>query len=176
MVALEIERLLTNAGEVVETVGLLDTWMPRRGGAGGTVATPATDRADVRPARTRGRALVMNHVTRVLRSEVRLTRRVSKRVHALLAGVVPFPGQAQFDAFFDMGVMVGDRYRLRPTHAPAVLVLAENNPDDPRAWADILRGPVHRIDLPCEHTSVLREPHVAVLAAALNPELPRPVK
>jgi thioesterase domain-containing protein len=94
--------------------------------------------------------------------------RVARRLRALAAGVVRFDGQRHFDAFFDQGVMVSGRYRLRPYAGPTLMVFAVNNPNGPAEWEPLLTGPHRYLHVRSEHTSLLRDPHVAAVAAAVG--------
>jgi acyl-coenzyme A synthetase/AMP-(fatty) acid ligase/thioesterase domain-containing protein/acyl carrier protein len=177
LVALEIARLLADAGETVDLVGLVDTYLPRS--ASVPPLTSFTRMAE-RPGRSttlrRGRAAAGRRVARLLPGGIAPDGLLSlelwsRRLHASFAGVIPFSGQRQFDAFFDHGVIASRRYQVQPYNGRTVLVLADGNPDGPAPWSRLLTGQHEFFTLPSEHSSVLREPYVSELAALLHAAL-----
>ncbi len=171
LVAMELAHRLTAAGEPVDLVAVLDTYLPRSSGVlpvplGATPselsADPLSDRR-ARPGPWR-RRLSPGGVP-VWQD---LPFRVSRRLRALTAGVVRFDGQRHFDAFFDQGVMVSGRYRLRAYAGPTLMVFAVNNPNGPAEWEPLLTGPHRYLHVRSEHTSLLRDPHVAAVAASVG--------
>ena len=171
LVALEIARVLTDAGESVDFVGLLDTYLPR---SSGQQPTPTFEPMVQRPstkAFDKARDFAQAQVRRVLPDGLPALRQWNRQARAYLAGAVPFSGQRQFDAFFDHGAITSRRYQVRPYAGRTMLVLADNNPDGPDAWRALLTGPHEFRTLACEHSSLLRDPHAASLATMLNAEL-----
>jgi thioesterase domain-containing protein len=172
LVALEIARVLTDAGETVDFVGLLDTYLPRSSGKQPTMNfEPMVERPSAATAVDKARDFAQAQVHRVLPDGLPALRQWNRQARAYLAGVVPFSGQRQFDAFFDHGAITSRRYHLRPYAGRTMLVLADNNPDGPDAWRALLTGPHEFVNLACEHSSLLRDPHAATLATILNAEL-----
>lgn len=168
LVALEIARVLTDAGERVDFVGLLDTYLPRSAGLQPTpIFESMVDRPSAPTLLRLGRQLVNPVIHRLLPDGLPALRQWSRQGRAYLAGMVPFSGQRQFDAFFDQGIITSRRFKLRPYAGRALVVLADNNPDGPDAWKPFLTGPHEFINLRSEHTSLLREPYAAELAAIL---------
>lgn len=197
LVALEAARQLEQAGESVQHVTLLDTYQPAT--SLGELAPSAPSRPSLTPApragtsppprgvnraalRLRGRELVSGITAPVrTRIEARLVgvlpdglpqlEQLGDRVRARLAGVVPFSGQRQFDAFFDHSGLVARRYALRPLTTPVLLVLGDNNPDGADAWAPLLTGNHRVVEIHAEHSSLMREPHAATVGELITAEL-----
>jgi len=71
---------------------------------------------------------------------------------------------------FDHAEMIVRRHTPTPFHGRSTFVLAEDNPDVER-WSSVLRGDNRTVHIQAEHTSLLREPHVAELAAELRAAL-----
>jgi hypothetical protein len=94
-----------------------------------------------------------------------------RHARSYAAGMVPFSGQRQFDAFFDHGNLAMRRYQIQPYGHRALVVIADGNPDGPDSWAPRLTGPTNFVELPAEHSSLLREPWAAQLAQVLDGEL-----
>ncbi|WP_176708986.1 AMP-binding protein [Curtobacterium flaccumfaciens] len=168
LVALEIARLLTESGEQVEHVVLLDTYLPRT----------KSEQARLHFGRMEPRDQPNTAVRAVQRGLDRAVRRVlpagvpygalfAKRLRAYTAGVLRHGGQKDFDAFFDQAEIVTRRHHPTPFHGRATYVLADANPDA-AGWSALLRGPTEMVRIASEHTSLLREPHVAELAVALR--------
>lgn len=168
LVALEVARLLEENGEHVEHLALLDTYLPR---TKSEQARLLFSRMEPRPSR--------NPTVRAFRSGVdRVARRImpagvpygalaAKRFRAYTAGVLRFGGQDDFDAFFDQAEIVTRRHHPTPFGGRSTYVLADANPDAD-GWSRYLVGASETVRMACEHTSLLREPHVAELAAALR--------
>ncbi|MEO5834272.1 MAG: non-ribosomal peptide synthetase [Nakamurella sp.] len=181
LVALELARTLTAAGETVDLVTVLDTYLPRSSGVMPVTATPAPTRDT--PPRGAGETTSRRLCRRLSAAGGRwlapggtplrqdLTFRVVRRLRAVTAGVVQFAGQRHFDAFFDQGVMISGRYELRPYQGCTLMIFAENNPNGPAEWEPLLPGPHRFLTVRSEHTSMLRDPHVAEVATAVRDAL-----
>ncbi|ROP60482.1 alpha/beta fold hydrolase [Curtobacterium sp. PhB115] len=168
LVALEVARLLTESGEQVEHVVLLDTYLPRTKSElarlhFGRMAPREQSKTVVRTLQ-RG---VDRAVRRVLPAGVPYGDLFVKRLRAYSAGVLRHGGQKDFDAFFDQAEIVTRRHAPTPFHGRATYVLADANPDA-EGWSALLRGPTETVRIAAEHTSLLREPHVADLATSLR--------
>jgi amino acid adenylation domain-containing protein len=169
LIALEIARRLAEAGERVDLVGLLDTYLPESG----NLVPPGMAVGDQPPASGSMRLLGNTtgaRVRRVLTEGLPGLDRWKHYARVRLAGVVQFSGQNQYDAFFTHAGRVGSRYRVRPYAGRALLVLAGSNPDGPKRWARYLTGPTRVVDLPAEHGSLVREPYATRIAALLHNE------
>ena len=178
LVALEVARQFDQAGESVRHVTLLDTYLPSS--SAGAVLAPRADVPDDLPVaapplwrRGLGAAgdVVRSRVQTVLPHGLPELDQLGERVRARLAGVVPFEGQRQFDAFFDNSGLVARRYHLRPTSTPVLLVLGDDNPDGPDAWTSLLTGPHRIVEIAAEHSSLMREPHATDIGALITAEL-----
>lgn len=168
LVALEIARLLTESGEQVEHLALLDTYLPRTGSDTarlhfGRLGPREHRNPTVRAVRQR----VDGALRRVLPSGTSWGDHVAKRLRAYTAGVLRHGGQRHFDAFFDQAELVTRRHHPTPFHGRATYVLADANPDA-AGWSALLRGETETVRIAAEHSSLLREPHVADLATALR--------
>ncbi|OII05434.1 non-ribosomal peptide synthetase [Curtobacterium sp. MCBA15_008] len=169
LVAVEMAALLTAAGQQVSRVVLLDTYLPEQ----------AADQADVvefgeldlgRARSGRGLGLARAVVDRTSAFRKRVVApfgEVGRHARAYGAGVVRWQGQRQFRAFFDHALVVSRGYRPPAFDGPVTLVIADGNETGSARWAPFLRGEVDEVRMHCEHSSVLREPHVEELAAAL---------
>ena len=171
LVALEIARMLTEAGERVQHVALLDTYLPHT----------RAEQARIDFGRLRPQPPSNSTVRVVRRGLDRLVRRVlpagvpygdkaAKRFRAYTAGVLRFGGQKDFDAFFDQAAVSSRRYRPTPFTGPTTYVIADENPDAD-GWSSLLQGDNRTVRIAAEHTSLLREPHVAELAPVLRDAL-----
>lgn len=85
-----------------------------------------------------------------------------------LTGLVVMPGLDQFDAFFSHGRVLERFYRPKPWGGRALVYRAMHNPDPPEAWSTYLTGDHEYQDVPTEHFSMLREPHIIKIAAEIS--------
>ncbi|PWJ54022.1 Acyl-CoA synthetase (AMP-forming)/AMP-acid ligase II [Quadrisphaera granulorum] len=163
LVALEVARLLTMAGEQVVSVTLLDTYAPRgpravlRGQLPGGIPVPAIDggpRVDV-GQRWGGRIAAVTALASTL---------------GVRRGALDAP---QLEA---LAVRTSQLHRRRPWSGRTLVFRSHLNPDGPCAWDGLLTGEVVTQTLPATHASVLRPPHVARVAAALAAEAETAVK
>ncbi|WFR66473.1 alpha/beta fold hydrolase [Curtobacterium flaccumfaciens] len=168
LVALEVARLLTHSGEHVEHVALLDTYLPRSKSEQARLHFGRIEpREHPNPAVRRLQRGVDRAAKRVLPAGVPYGEQFLKRLRAYGAGVLRFGGQKDFDALFDQAEIVTRRHTPTPFHGRATYVLADENPDA-AGWEALLRGPTETVRIASEHSSLLREPHVAHLATALR--------
>jgi thioesterase domain-containing protein len=174
LVALEIARLLVEAGQTVELVGLLDTYLPHTASA---LPAPSFEPMTKRPSASMPfqgvRKALQKQALRVLPDGLPALQAWGRQARARLAGVVTYPGQLQFDALFDHGKLAARRYEVKPYGGRVFLVLADENPDGPEGWHGLLTGSHEFFRIPSEHTSLLREPHATALAALVQSELDR---
>ncbi|MFZ7087692.1 alpha/beta fold hydrolase [Curtobacterium sp. RRHDQ10] len=168
LVALEIARMLTEAGEQVEHVVLLDTYLPRTTAQQGAMEFARLPQQDATTPAARLRRGLDRQFRRVLPGGAAQFRRVGRRLRAYGAGVVQFDGQKQFDAFFDQAVLMSKRFRVPQYDGRVTFVQADGNPDGREAWTPYLVGDMRWPRLASEHSSLLREPHVTELAAVLR--------
>ncbi|MBO9041199.1 alpha/beta fold hydrolase [Curtobacterium flaccumfaciens] len=168
LIALEIARLLTESGEQVEHVALLDTYLPRTGAEGVRQQFGRLEPREHRnPAVRAAGERLAGAVRRVMPTGMSWGDHVAKRMRAYSAGVLRHGGQKDFDAFFDQAELVTRRHHPTPFHGRATYVLADANPDA-AGWSALLRGRTETVRIAAEHSSLLREPHVADLATALR--------
>ncbi len=175
LVALEVARLLEENGEHVEHLALLDTYLPR---TKSEQARLLFSRMEPRPPRNPAfhafRAGVDRVAKRIMPAGVPYGALAAKRFRAYTAGVLRFGGQDDFDAFFDQAEIVTRRHHPTPFGGRSTYVLADANPDAD-GWHRYLVGDSQTVRMACEHTSLLREPHVAELAATLRAAFDAPV-
>ncbi|WP_423923843.1 alpha/beta fold hydrolase [Frigoribacterium sp. 2-23] len=175
LVALEIADQLVAGGQEVELVTLLDTFLPRS-----AEEMPQLEFAKLAPrapsaapsplARVAGgiAGVVRKPVERLLPDGLPAVGQLGERVRARMAGVIPFDGQRQFDAFFDHATLAGRKYRIKPYAGRVLFLFAEGNPDGADAWRRLVTGRIDFVEIAAEHSSVLREPHATELAAILT--------
>lgn len=168
LVALEVAKLLTEGGEHVEHVAILDTYLPRSSAEQAQLHFGRMEPAPIRnPALRAVKSGLDRMVKRLLPAGVPVGEEFAKRVRAYGAGVLRYGGQKDFDALFDQASIVTRRHTPTPYAGAATFVLADGNPDVD-GWGDVLRGETSTVRIESEHSSLLREPHVAELAAALR--------
>ncbi|MET0990073.1 MAG: alpha/beta fold hydrolase [Glaciihabitans sp.] len=174
LVALEIVKQLTRAGEVVEMVTLLDTYLPLSSSkAFAPPAPPVADRIRPSSALEQGKHFVARQLKRVLPYGLPEPDQWSRHIRARAAGVVRFKGRKQYLAIFDHTSLVSRKYSLAPYDGRVLLVLADGNPDGEEAWHDLLVGSREIVRVRSEHSALLREPHATEVATAIQAELDR---
>lgn len=181
LVALEIASRLRAAGEEVALLALLDTFPPTTTATRADLAFPSLTAHEPEPAASGVlgrvpsaiRAAVDRRVEIVLPDGLPAARQLGERVRARVVGPLRFRGQRQFDAFFDQAGLAARRYRLRPYTGRVLFVVADGNDGAERDWRPVLQGPHTFVDLPSEHSSLLREPHATILAGLLRDHLAR---
>ena len=141
LVALEMAQRLVAAGETVELLAVLDSYPP----------DPASQ-----PSPFVGG----------------LPSRIKQAAALVTAGLLP-DVLGNYQRFHLQGVFVGRRYRGRPWAGRTLVVVASNDEDAAvrAAWDRHLRGAWSVLHVPGEHESLLHEPHVGAVAAALSAEL-----
>jgi acyl-coenzyme A synthetase/AMP-(fatty) acid ligase/thioesterase domain-containing protein len=172
LIALEVAHRLRAAGEQVELVGLLDTYLPTNFASQPALSFETMpDRPHKPTVIRRAQERVTKQIERVLPDGLPALSLVTKRVRGHLAGMVPWSGQHQFDAFFDHGTITSRRYVMKPYDGRVAIVLAENNPDGPHSWQPLLTGRREFFEIRSEHTSLLREPHAREVAEMIRAEM-----
>ncbi len=175
LIALEIARVLEQAGEVVELVTLLDTYYPSSlheppSHDFGVIAPVITATSARTTALTSTRDHLQAQVHRILPDGLPRLNLWTRRLRGYLAGVLHHSGQRQFDALFDHGTIVARKYRLAPYSGRSFVVFANDNPDRD-LWRNALRVRGKFVDIASEHSSMLREPHAREVADLLQTEL-----
>jgi len=165
IVALEMAAMLTAAGQEVTRVVLLDTYLPDQ-------AAEQVDAVEFGVLDTRRHHARPGRVDAFRQRVVAPFGQLGRRVRAYGAGVFRWSGQRQFRAFFDHALIVSRGHRPSRYEGAVTLVVADGNEFGAQRWAPFLAGEVDEVRMHCEHNSVLREPHVAALAAALAERLP----
>jgi acyl-coenzyme A synthetase/AMP-(fatty) acid ligase/thioesterase domain-containing protein/acyl carrier protein len=172
LVALEIARQLTRAGETVEMVTLLDTYLPLSASKVPLQTTTPEREGAATPVRV-GTNVLRRQIARVLPYGLPEAAEWTRHARARVAGVVRFRGEKQFDALFDYTSLVSRKYTMTPYDGRVLLVLADENPDGADAWRDLLTGSHDIVQVRSEHTSLIREPHATEVAAIIQAELDR---
>ena len=166
LVAMEIARQLTAAGEEVESLVILDTFLPRNVWTADTAQVPGSrpEGVSLRKPLAIPRALKR----RFLPYGLPRGENVGRQVRAYLGGMVQFDGQLQYDSFLDRATLLGRKYWLRPYAGKTVVILTDDNPNGREAWDPFLSGEHEYLHMATAHTQLLREPHVAELAEHLR--------
>ncbi|WP_049942556.1 alpha/beta fold hydrolase [Gordonia sp. KTR9] len=172
-VAMEVAARLTDAGErcdpvVVldslfdpalarrvrgEKIGILDRLRARRGD---TQDTALPDRTGDDPAPAREPL------------PQRVVKEVVLAVLVRTAGMVQLPTPVQWVVFFRLGTRMIRRYRPRDYDGPVGVIRARTNPDDPDLWQRMSSGEVTFHDVTGDHISMIRAPHAADTARAID--------
>lgn len=89
------------------------------------------------------------------------------------AGILPVGEQGPYWRFHRQGIAMQRRYSPRAYSGRTLIVIAADDPDaeNRQRWAAHLDGPWTMRPIPGDHTSILRAPHVAALAAVVNEAL-----
>ncbi|WIB78703.1 non-ribosomal peptide synthetase [Curtobacterium sp. MCPF17_002] len=169
LVAVEMAALLTAAGHEVRRVVLLDTYLPEHAAEqADSVEFGELDLGSSGRSARGGVGRAVLERTSAFRSRVvGPFGQVGRHARAYGAGMFRWDGQRQFRAFFDHALVVSRGYRPPTFDGPVTIVVADGNEMGVERWKPFLPGTVDEVRLHCEHNSVLREPHVEELAAAL---------
>ncbi|WP_420370400.1 alpha/beta fold hydrolase [Curtobacterium sp. L1-20] len=169
LVAIEMAALLTAAGHEVRRVVLLDTYLPEHAAEqAGSVEFGELDLGGAhRPARSGVVQAIADRTSAFRKRVVAPFGEVGRHARAYGAGMFRWDGQRQFRAFFDHALVVSRGWKPPTYDGPVTLVVADGNEMAGARWAPFLHGDVDEVRMHCEHNSVLREPHVEELAAAL---------
>jgi thioesterase domain-containing protein/acyl carrier protein len=182
LVAFEMARQLRAAGHAVPFLGLLDTHVPRY-----PMGTPRRDwvywlrqRSDYHLGNLsaldlKGKlAYVGGRVRHQASRALLLTRRFLRRLGVwLLWGTRWEIGRAYWAA-----QRARMAYRPDPYDGPVTLFRAPNQPkgmtDPSLGWAELARGGLHIIEVGGTHVSMMSEPRLPALGAAVRAALPSP--
>lgn len=148
-IALEAARQLEIEGEKVELVAMLDPWLSPR------VARDA--RKDLPDA------------TVTLQTDEANTFDTwwARQKQLPLAGLLFGGHRRRTLATEEVGMITGYRHRPAPWAGRSLLILSHLNRDDPRLWRRILTGDTDVRVVECDHHSIVREPHIGVVADAI---------
>lgn len=178
LIAMEVAHQLKRSGQEVTLLAMLDPHLPARakqaanGEAAGTLGDEREVAASVR-RRIGSWAMssVMDELRQTLSRRLR-AEELRKMTRVALSGLVQYPGNLQYEVFYDQGCMLARLYSPRPWHGRTLFVRASDNPDPEDAWSDLLPG--HRsASVSAVHHSMINEPHVAQLAQLLREEISR---
>ncbi len=175
-VAFEVAQQLVAKGREVRVLALFDS-----AGPGGRVTVSSRERIAIhlRQLRRGGRAYAAEAARR-LRARLHEygdTARVW--LHRRRGGETP--DDLWMHRFVLANTEAADRYIARPYSGPIVVFHAAgeifDTPEtirDALGWACVADGPIEVVEVPGRHMSMLEEPHVAELAAALRSAMERP--
>ncbi|HVH12001.1 MAG TPA: alpha/beta fold hydrolase [Longimicrobium sp.] len=180
LVAFEMARRLHAAGEAVELLALLDSYAP-------AAAPPADDADDLE--RLAGfmldlglsRAQVTGAAAEVaaLDPDARLRRAwEAARAADLVPGDLPLARFERLWAVYRANAAAAEAYRPSSIPSNLLFLFAEDRPApaarEVAGWAAFTTGSVRSAPVPGDHFTLVREPHVAVLAALLADALAAP--
>ncbi len=100
-------------------------------------------------------------------------QQIALKVLVLTAGLVPLSTSVQWVVFFRLGTEMIRRHRPSPYSGPITVIRARTNTDDPALWGHFTSGRVEFVDVDGDHISVIRPPHVAATARAIDQVLER---
>ena len=190
LVAMDVARQLIEAGETVELTALLDTYLPQSADlmrdeflaaneAGRADEAEGRRADDAAPARRSPGRLVRRILPPSLRETAVFARPLPplrdwpRHFRSRTAGLIVYPGRRQFDAYFDHSIISSRRYKIADFPGRVLLVFADGNPDGREGWSPLLAASPAIVTIASEHTSLLREPHAAELADAIQMEMSR---
>lgn len=162
LVAAEVARQLTAAGEEVEALVILDTYLPRNVWS----EDETQDRAEIlaAPARRTPLSVALGLKKRFVPDGIPRGENIGRQARAYLGGMLQFEGQLQYDSFLDRATLLGRKYVLKPYAGRTVVVMTDDNVNGEGSWDHVLTGEHGYVHMDTEHTQLLREPHVAELA------------
>jgi acyl-coenzyme A synthetase/AMP-(fatty) acid ligase/thioesterase domain-containing protein/acyl carrier protein len=187
LIAMEIAQQLAAAGEEVDMLSIMDTYLPSSLRIGPTEDGPGAAvgaaGADIGAAGAQEHARVYRNrlarfTQRLLpeqRANLTNVATLKKMVQLPLTGVVQFGGLEQFDVFFNHGRLLERFYRPRPWGGRTIVYRSAENPDPENAWSTYLTGSHDIHYVPCEHFYLLREPHVIKISEHFRAEIDRVV-
>ena len=156
VIAMETARLLEQQGEEVSAVICLDTILTGPLSSGGP--TPWT---------------VDTGSTGEVVTDEPVDRKNLWRTRAMLitAGLWRYPTQTQWNLFHDLGRRVALMHRLRPWDGPVHIVMADDNPDDPRWWPSVATSVRSSTRIEGDHNGILQPPYVGRTAELVRDAL-----
>ena len=164
----ELARLLIQNGREVDFVGLLDTYAP-----GGAWQVDQVDRAKFHMINLKGKSLpeILQYIGgSIQRFSIRLRRRGTnaKKIERY----------EQKGQVMDVRTLLTLTYKPEPFEGKVTLFSATSLPiqihgDPMEGWTHIFSGQFEIVPVPGDHSSLLKPPHVAVLAGKIKEQLPR---
>lgn len=103
----------------------------------------------------------------------RVVQEIALNALVLTAGLVPLSTPVQWVVFFRLGTRMIRRHRPSPHSGPITVVKARTNTDDPALWSHFTSGRVEFLDIDGAHISMIRAPHAAATARAIEKILER---
>ena len=158
--ALEVARLLTEAGDVVEQVVLLDPLLLRDildrlpGGPGLPHAAPLF----VRPA------------------NIPIRDRIRYRIRLARAGLKRESTTERWLTFALVASKAMSRHRPKPWAGAATVVVSDDNVADPASWAAVVTGRLTLVHVKSSHNEFVREPAVVAVAEAVENAMGSPIR
>jgi amino acid adenylation domain-containing protein len=185
LIAMEVAHRLEQAGQEVTLLALLDPHLPRRANgsrlvpdgsqppAGPNGPSAAEEKDAGRAVRSRVGPWALQNILSELRQTLlhRLhPTELRKMTRVALSGLIQYPGNLQFQVFYDQGCVIERLYNPRPWPGRTLFLRAQDNPDPEDAWSQLL--PDHRLlRVSAMHMAMLNEPHVAQIAQMLRGEI-----
>ncbi|SNQ48949.1 Thioesterase of type I polyketide synthase or non-ribosomal peptide synthase like protein [Frankia canadensis] len=176
LIALEVARMLRQAGHEVALLAMIDTYLPgtaRLTRSGAIIPTSQIegchpDRPGDVPGPD-GRGPLAANDGPSLGPRV-LADRLRQLVELPLTGLVRFRGTHRYEAFHNQGRILTMTYRPH-TYAGRTVVWLADDHDEIEGWRGVLTGPaaIHRIL--ADHRTVLRQPLLTEIAGGLRAEL-----
>jgi len=151
LIAFEVARMLTAAGEWVPFVMLLDTMVPKSLGGNGRTPEDAEETSPAAPPSLR--------------------RRWQMHLRVAGAGLVDFPPAVRDEVFWERSLRMANRYRPGPWSGRVVQLLAAHNSDDAELWSKVVTGELVVKRVAGGHSSMLRPPFNGQIIDQLNAEL-----
>ncbi|PWW21794.1 amino acid adenylation domain-containing protein [Geodermatophilus normandii] len=160
--ALKVAQLLNRRGRRVPLLTILDTYLPP------AAKQPADGGHDGLP--TPLGVLQARRQMQVGPSQAAGSRRElwQTRARLLAAGVRPYDPGTQGQVFFELGARVARFHRPEPWPGRTLLVVSEENDDDPRWWPRLFPGELTVEHVRTDHFGLLRPPFVQQLARVVE--------
>jgi thioesterase domain-containing protein/aryl carrier-like protein len=170
LVAMEVAEQLRAGGEEVALLVLVDTVLTGPP-SGATEGAPERRTVSLRD-RVSGAAAFVGATRATLHSMRRDTAFVWRnRMRAPLAGLLRLAPADQAQVFYEQGLAISWLHRPRRWPGRALVLLAYGNHDSRSDWAALVDGPLRIESIECEHMSILAEPFVAQVAAAITEDI-----
>ncbi|MEM7284819.1 MAG: amino acid adenylation domain-containing protein [Actinomycetota bacterium] len=169
-VTFELGRILRARGRDVPLIGLFDAAGPD------VVNSPGTSRRRARNHLEQLRSSPVDYVRDRSVAVGLRGRRAAERAEMWARDLTgrDQPDRLKIRRFIEANVRAATEHEIRPWDARLVVFKAEEDPfawvssaDDQLGWGSIARGGLEVVTVPGGHTSMLAEPHVPRLAAAL---------
>ncbi|NAZ87426.1 AMP-binding protein [Kineococcus indalonis] len=101
--------------------------------------------------------------------------RLKQEVSVALTGILPHPGMGHYMRFHHQGILISRWYSAPAYDGPALVVVAADEEEAPlrSRWERHLTGEWSLVQVPGDHMSILRDPHVEAVAGHVSQALER---